>query len=67
MPRRRPIKEVNATEHGEFYKQTFKAYDEPMKINHFKLEGQVECKSVLYIPSVLPYELSKNMFDEESR
>jgi HSP90 family molecular chaperone len=28
---------------------------------------QVEFKAVLYVPSVLPYELSRNMFDDTSR
>jgi heat shock protein beta len=31
------------------------------------LEGQVECKALLYIPGMLPFELSKDMFDEDSR
>jgi len=62
----RPPKEVSDEEYSEFYKTAFKAYDEPMKKVHFVLEGQVECKSILYVPSMLPYELSKNMFDEES-
>ncbi|KAG7337320.1 heat shock protein Hsp90 [Nitzschia inconspicua] len=28
---------------------------------------QVECKAILYIPGMLPFELSKDMFDENSR
>lgn len=31
------------------------------------MEGQVECKSILYIPGMLPFELSRDMFDENSR
>jgi len=27
----------------------------------------VECKSILYIPGMLPFELSRDMFDENSR
>ena len=38
-----------------------------MKWTHFKLEGQVELKSLLYIPGMLPFELSKNMFDEDAK
>ena len=37
-----------------------------MKHTHFVLEGQVECKSLLYIPGMLPFELSKDMFDENA-
>jgi len=64
----RPPKEVEEKEYSEFYKSAFRsAYDEPMKHTHFVLEGQVECKALLYIPGMLPFELSKDMFDENAR
>jgi molecular chaperone HtpG len=64
----RPPKEVAEDEYKDFYKTTFRAlYDEPMKYSHFVLEGQVECKSLLYIPGMLPFELSRDMFDENAR
>jgi heat shock protein beta len=64
----RSPKDVTEEEYTEFYKGAFRsAYDEPMKHTHFVLEGQVECKAILYIPGMLPYELSKDMFDENSR
>jgi heat shock protein beta len=64
----RPPKEVTEEEYNDFYKTTFRAlYDEPMKHSHFVLEGQVECKSLLYIPGMLPFELSRDMFDENAR
>jgi HSP90 family molecular chaperone len=55
----RSPKEVNATEYAEFYKSTFKAYDEPTAHTHFSLEGQVEFKALLYVPSVVPFELNR--------
>lgn len=64
----RSPKDVTEEEYKEFYKSAFKAsYDEPMKYTHFFLEGQVECRAILYIPGMLPFELSKDMFDENSR
>jgi len=64
----RSPREVEAEEYKEFYKTAFKSsYDEPMKSTHFVLEGQVECKAILYIPGMLPFELSKDMFDEDAR
>lgn len=64
----RPPKEVEEQEYQDFYKSAFRnSYDIPMKYTHFVLEGQVECKAVLYIPGMLPFELSKDMFDENSR
>ena len=63
----RPPKEVPEEEYASFYKAAFKSsYDDPMAYTHFNLEGQVECKSVLFIPGMLPFELSKDMFDENS-
>ena len=64
----RSPKEVEKDEYVNFYKGAFRsAYDDPMKYSHFVLEGQVECKAILYIPGMLPFELSKDMFDENSR
>jgi len=64
----RPVREVTDEEYKEFYKGAFRSsYDEPQKWSHFRLEGQVECKALLYIPGMLPFELSKDMFDENAR
>ncbi|CAM9895851.1 unnamed protein product [Scytosiphon promiscuus] len=60
-------REVKDEEYAEFYKSTFKAWDEVAAHTHFSLEGQVEFRALLFVPSVLPYELSRNMFDETSR
>ncbi|KAJ8598340.1 hypothetical protein CTAYLR_002980 [Chrysophaeum taylorii] len=62
---RRP-KEVNASEYVDFYKSAFKAYDEPLAWTHFSLEGQVQFRAMLFVPSVLPFELSRNMFEESA-
>jgi molecular chaperone HtpG len=64
----RSPKDVTDQEYQDFYKAAFRAaYDTPMKYTHFVLEGQVECKSILYIPGMLPFELSKDMFDDNAR
>lgn len=60
-------RDVKDEEYAEFYKSTFKAWDELAAHTHFSLEGQVEFRALLFVPSVLPYELSRNMFDETSR
>ncbi len=60
--------EVTEEEYKDFYQSAFRAsYDEPLSHTHFSLEGQIECKSILYIPGMLPFELSKDMFDEDAR
>ena len=64
----RPPREVEEKEYEDFYKSAFRSsYDTPMKHTHFVLEGQVECKALLFIPGMLPFELSKDMFDENAR
>jgi heat shock protein beta len=60
--------EVTEEEYKDFYQSAFRAsYDEPMAHTHFSLEGQIECKSILYIPGMLPFELSRDMFDEDAK
>jgi molecular chaperone HtpG len=64
----RSPRDVEEEEYKEFYKGAFRnSYDDPMKYSHFVLEGQVECKAVLFIPGMLPFDLSKDMFDENAR
>ncbi|CAG9473966.1 heat shock protein 90, putative [Plasmodium vivax] len=60
-------KKLTENDYYSFYKNTFKAYDDPLAYVHFNVEGQISFNSILYIPGSLPWELSKNMFDEESR
>lgn len=64
----RSPREVTETEYQDFYKSAFRnTFDIPMKHTHFVLEGQVMCKSILYIPGTLPFDLSRDMFDENAR
>merc|ERR1711871_1212061 len=63
----RPPKEVNASEHSEFYKSAFRAFDDPLRTIHFALEGQVQFKALMYVPKSLPFELNQNMFDENAK
>jgi len=54
---------VNQTEYSEFYKTTFKAFDEPLTTTHFKVEGQLEFAGVLFVPKRAPME----MFDTKKK
>jgi len=58
---------VNETEYSEFYKTTFKAFDEPLTTTHFKVEGQIEFRALIFIPSTMPFELTRDMFAEGGR
>ncbi|CAN4084497.1 unnamed protein product [Withania somnifera] len=48
----RSPKEVSKEEYNEFYKKTFNEYLEPLASSHFTTEGEVEFRSVLFVPSV---------------
>lgn len=45
-------KEVTKEEYNEFYKKTFNDYLEPLASSHFTTEGEVEFRSILYLPSM---------------
>ncbi|XAR68180.1 hypothetical protein NMG60_11003220 [Bertholletia excelsa] len=47
-------KDVSTEEYNEFYKKTFNEYLEPLASSHFTTEGEVEFRSILYVPSVSP-------------
>ncbi|XP_021724478.1 heat shock protein 90-6, mitochondrial-like isoform X2 [Chenopodium quinoa] len=48
-------KEVTTEEYNEFYRKTFDDYLDPLASSHFTTEGEVEFRSVLYVPSVSPH------------
>ncbi|KAK9116392.1 hypothetical protein Sjap_015339 [Stephania japonica] len=50
----RTPKEVEKDEYHEFYKKTFNEFLDPLACTHFSTEGEVEFKSVLYIPGMAP-------------
>ncbi|GAB4859342.1 hypothetical protein Ancab_010805 [Ancistrocladus abbreviatus] len=47
-------KEITTEEYNEFYKKAFNEYLEPLASSHFTTEGEVEFRSILYVPSVAP-------------
>merc|ERR1712066_109172 len=58
---------VNGSEYSEFYKTTFKAFDEPLSTTHFKVEGQIEFRALMFIPATMPFELTRDMFSDQGR
>ncbi|XP_074307103.1 heat shock protein 90-5, chloroplastic-like [Silene latifolia] len=53
-PEMRNSKEVQKDEYYEFYKKTFNEFLDPLTCTHFTTEGEVEFRSVLYIPGMAP-------------
>ncbi|KAI4978333.1 hypothetical protein ZWY2020_014887 [Hordeum vulgare] len=47
----RTPKEVSTEEYNEFYKKTFNEYLDPLTSSHFTTHGEVEFRSILYVPA----------------
>ncbi|XP_010528014.1 PREDICTED: heat shock protein 90-5, chloroplastic isoform X2 [Tarenaya hassleriana] len=50
----RNAKEVEKEEYNEFYKKTFNEFLDPLAHTHFTTEGEVEFRSILYVPGMGP-------------
>lgn len=55
----RSPKEVTKEEYHSFYKTTYNERLDPMAYTHFNTEGEVEFKSLLYIPGMAPFSSDK--------
>ena len=51
--------DVSEEEHGAFYKSLTNDWDSHMAVKHFQAEGQVEFKSLLYVPKRAPFDMFK--------
>jgi heat shock protein beta len=59
----RAPEDVSDDDYKEFYRTALKEYTDPLKWAHFNAEGEIEFKSLLYIPSTPP----NNMFDGQPK
>eukprot|EP00250_Pteridium_aquilinum_P034501 c7671_g2_i1 orf=1-1752(-) len=51
----RSPREVLKDEYHAFYKKTYNEHLEPMAYTHFSTEGEVEFKSLIYVPGMAPF------------
>jgi molecular chaperone HtpG len=56
--------EVTDEEYDEFYKHLSHDFEKPLKTIHYKAEGQMEFKALLYIPAHRPFDL---MYGDSSK
>ena len=56
--------EVDDDEYSKFYKALSKDDKEPLSYTHFKAEGDVEFKSILFIPEKPPQDLFDNYYNK---
>jgi heat shock protein beta len=59
--------EVSDSEYKEFYKSISKDFTDPATWIHFKAEGEVEFKSILYIPSQAPHDMYDNYYQKSAQ
>jgi molecular chaperone HtpG len=51
--------DVTEEEHAAFYKSITNDWDSHMAVKHFQAEGQVEFKSLIYVPKRAPFDMFK--------
>eukprot|EP00741_Cyanophora_paradoxa_P019120 tig00021126_g18461.t1 len=61
----RDPKDITEEEYTNFYKTVSKNFDEPLGHIHFKAEGEVEFKALLFLPGRAPADLFDN-YNEKS-
>merc|ERR1712039_272912 len=53
-------------EYTEFYKSISKDYLDPLAYTHFNAEGEIEFKSILFIPKKAPFDMMDNYWTKKS-
>merc|ERR1712167_146181 len=62
----RAKEDVTEEEYNEFYKGISKDYLDPLAYTHFNAEGEIEVKSVLYLPKKAPFDMMDNYWTKKS-
>lgn len=52
----RAPREVEEEEYGAFFKMTFKEFMDPAAHTHFNVEGDIEFRSILFVPGMAPFD-----------
>merc|ERR1719346_564551 len=56
----RAKEDVTEEEYTEFYKSISKDYLDPLAYTHFNAEGEIEFKSILFLPKKAPFDMNEN-------
>merc|ERR1712032_371176 len=58
--------DVTDEEYADFYKAVSKDYLEPLANTHFNAEGEIEFKSILFLPKKAPFDMMDNYWTKKS-
>lgn len=56
--------EITKDEYGAFYKEIFFDSEAPLRVIHFSVEGAVDYKAMLFIPSKVPYNFYSRDYEK---
>merc|ERR1712147_449828 len=62
----RAKEDVTEEEYNEFYKGISKDYLDPLVYTHFNAEGEIEFKSILFLPKKAPFDMMDNYWTKKS-
>merc|ERR1719405_382143 len=62
----RAKEDVTEDEYNEFYKGISKDYLDPLAYTHFNAEGEIEFKSILFLPKKAPFDMMDNYWQKKS-
>merc|ERR1712153_34690 len=62
----RAKEDVTEEEYNEFYKGISKDYLDPLAYTHFNAEGEIEFKSILFLPKKAPFDMMDNYHTKQS-
>merc|ERR1711866_19038 len=62
----RAKEDVTEEEYNEFYKGISKDYLDPLAYTHFNAEGEIEFKSILFLPKKAPMDMMDNYWTKKS-
>ena len=57
-------KNIKTEEYNNFYQDRFQDYEEPLKVLHFNMEGNVNFTALLFIPSHAPYDFYSKEYEK---